>query len=502
MKQQKKQNQIERPPVVVILGHIDHGKSTLLDYIRQTKITANEAGGITQAVGAYEVTKKTKDGKERRLTFIDTPGHEAFVAARERGARIADIAVLVVSVEDGPKPQTLECHKILTELKLPFLIAINKVDKASANVERVKQQLAEKNILLEGYGGQISSVSISAQTGEGVEELLELLLLTADLAGFVGDPKKQAEGFVLESKRDPRTGCLATLIIKDGTLENGDCVVIEGVVSKVRRIKNFLGEDVTSLSFSSPAQIIGFSSAPSIGAGFKSFSCKTDAESYTKTLSQETANVSAKKTDEINEESAEDVIEIPVVIKTDVSGSIEAIKHEVQKLETERIKIKVLTTGAGPVNENDVKLTSGATAPIVLGFNVGVERGAEEAAEKLGATIATFDIIYKLSEWLLEEITRRLPKSATQTLIGQAKILKTFSQVKNKQVIGGQVEEGVIAGGKSFRISRDEKEVGTGKVVNLQQNKEQVRSVAGGNQFGAMVTSQTKIEPGDILEFF
>ncbi len=483
---------IVRPPVVVVMGHIDHGKSTLLDYIRKTNIVAREAGGITQAVSAYEVLH----GKER-ITFLDTPGHEAFTAIRERGARIADIAILVVSAEDGVKPQTLEAYKAILQSKIPFIVAINKIDKPNANIERTKQELAENEILIEGYGGQIPAAEISAKTGDGVPELLDLLLLVAELQTLQGGPTMPASGFILEANLDPKIGISATLIIKNGSLHPSDWIVVDGVLSKVKILRDFLGQAAKELTFSAPAQVIGFSELPPVGASFSTFSDKKSAEQAAE-LEQRSKVAKAARAQ--SSPIGENMIEVPLLIKADVVGSAEAVERELNKLASPRVQLKILAVLVGAVTENDIKLASGSPNSIVLGFNVRVDRAATDLAEKLHIPVQTFDIIYKLSEWLAEEITKRTPKIETEETIGRAKVLKLFGESKGKQVLGGVVTTGLIQPNKPFKIIRREAEIGRGKLVELQEQKLAAKEVLQDHQFGAMVESKVSIAAGDYLE--
>jgi len=325
-----KENIIERPPIIAVMGHIDHGKSALLDYIRKSNVVAGEAGGITQHISAYEVNHKTKNG-EKKITFLDTPGHAAFTAMRLRGANIADIAILIVSAEEGPKPQTLEALESIKKAGIPFAIAINKIDKPGANVEKTKNQLVENEIYIEGYGGDIPFVPISAKTGEGIPELLDTVLLIAEMEELKGDKNKPAEGFVLETKLDPQKGVCATLIIKDGSLKTGSFIVCEDKFASIRTVDNFLGKTLTDASFSSPVQITGFKEVPNVGAEFKIFETKKEAEKNATEYKDVLGSASKKEIQRISGKDEEKVI-IPIVIKADVLGTIEAIQHEINKL--------------------------------------------------------------------------------------------------------------------------------------------------------------------------
>lgn len=491
---------IRRPPVIVVMGHIDHGKTTLLDYIRQTNLVESESGGITQAVGAYEVTRTNEAGQPEKLTFIDTPGHEAFSAMREHGAQIADVAILVVSAEDGVKPQTVESLKTIQAQNLALVVAINKIDKPNARPEQIKQQLAEHDVLLEGYGGTVPNVEISAKTGAGVKELLDLVWLTAELADLKGDPAKVAEGFVLETARDERSGIRATLIVKDGTLRTGDWLVAGRAVSKIKQLKNWSGQTAASLSFSSPAVVIGFSDLPAVGAAFQSFADKNSAAKFAALQTDKSETAVVEKTARLAGNDAKQVVKIPLVVKADVAGALAATLKEINKLETETAKIKLLHQGIGAITENDVKRATADRQSVILGFNVKVETGARRTAERFGIAIVTFPIIYKLSEWLAEELEKRRPKAVEEAVSGRATIIKAFSRDKEKQVVGGAVREGKITVGRTVSIVRRETAIGQGKIIELQKQKLAVKEVAAGQQFGMMLESKITLAAGDVLE--
>jgi translation initiation factor IF-2 len=496
----------ERPPIITIMGHIDHGKSTLLDYIRKSNVVAKEAGGITQHLSAYEVAHTTKEGKTKRITFLDTPGHEAFSNMRSRGASAADIAVLVVSAEDGVKQQTLEALQSIKTAGIPFIVAITKIDKPNANVERVKQDLAEHGIYIEGYGGDIPCIPISAKSGAGVPELLDMMLLVAELAELKGDVNNPARGIVIESSLDSRKGISATLIIEDGTLRKGMFLVAEDSIAPVRIIENFLGEKINEASFSSPVRITGWQKIPTIGAPFKTYASKKEAEEAAQAYSaamrpKVSANRPSTPKGEATEEDIE-IVTIPLIIKTDVVGTLEAIEQEVGKLSTEKVKIKLVHKGVGTISENDVKMVAGSTEPIIIGFHTKVDGNVPPLAERYGAIIRTFDIIYKITEWLAEEVARRTPKVETEEMTGQAEILKVFSKNKNKQVIGGRVTHGSLAVKAIIKIIRRGHEIGRGKILELQRQKLSTDRVIEGNEFGTMIESKIEIARGDVIESF
>ncbi|MEX0917093.1 MAG: translation initiation factor IF-2 [Candidatus Paceibacterota bacterium] len=490
---EKIQDTIERPPVVAIMGHIDHGKSTLLDYIRATKVVEKEAGGITQHISAYEVVHKKESGEEKKITFLDTPGHEAFSKMRSRGGKAADIAILVVSSEDGVKAQTLEALSSIKNAGVPYIVALTKIDKQNANVERVKQNLLENEIYLEGFGGSIPYVPVSSKTGEGIPELLDMLLLVAELEEFKGSPEKLAEGVVIESNRDPKRGIVATLVIKDGTLKSGMFIVAGEALSPVRIFEDFNGESIKEATFSAPVQIVGFDEVPPVGAPFKACHTKKEAEALKGGIERVTSS------EEKNDENKK---VIPLVIKADVLGSLEAIEYELEKMKSDRISLRVLHRGVGAITENDVQILSGSDNGIIAGFGVDADSAAKEYAERLSLPIGTFSIIYELSEWIGKMAKERTPKMKVEELTGVAKIVRTFSAVKEKQVVGGKVQSGVLKVKETVNITRRENKVGTGVILNLQQQRAETKEVSEGQEFGAQIQSKISIAPGDVIEAF
>ncbi len=500
---EKKQNITPRPPVVVVMGHIDHGKSTLLDYIRKTNVVESEAGGITQNISAYEVLHKNEEGKDKKITFLDTPGHEAFSKMRERGALIADIAILVVSAEDGVKPQTIEAWKTITGMKLPCLVAINKIDKPNADIEKTKKELAENEIYLENYGGKIPCVEISAKTGAGMDNLLSLILILAEMENFAGNTEEDASGFVIEADLDSKLGIQATLIIKNGALRKGMFVGVENAICSTRIIQNFKGEMIENASFSSPIRLCGFDKMPKVGALFKSFKHKKDAEKYVENWKNLVVGVPLGTP---TTKSTESKKIIPILLKADVSGSLEAIEKEIAKIkckgEIEGAEFKIVAKGVGPISESDIKNISDGENAVIIGFNVKADKSALEVAEKRGITISFFDIIYKMTEWLEEQMETRRPRVETIETTGRAKIIRAFSRTKERQIIGGKVIEGAIVLNGVVKIIRREFEIGRGKIVNLEKGKVKTSVVEEGLEFGMMIESKIEIAPGDILELF
>ncbi len=488
----------ERPPVVVVMGHIDHGKSTLLDYIRKTNVVDKEAGGITQHISAYEVIHKNEEGKDKKITFLDTPGHEAFSKMRARGAQVADIAILVVSAEDSVKTQTVEALQTIRESKIPFIVAINKIDKPGANPEKTKMDLAEKEVYLEGYGGDVPYVEISAKTGTSVDKLLDLILLVAELQELKGDLNNKASGYVLESHLDPKRGVSATLIIKDGQIKKGMHVVVNDSMTGTRIFENFLGKPVENAGFSSPVRITGWDKIPSVGQMFESFDKKTEAEEAVKLNLEKSKKKSSSREGYMSGE----IKQIPIIIKTDVSGTAEAIEKEMGKLNLENIAFKIIQAGVGDINESDFKMAASDKNSIIVGFNVKADKRAVDMNETVGLPIKIFDTIYKLTEWLAEEIENRRPRVETMEVTGKAKIQKVFSKTKDKQIVGGKVYEGKLISPGKVRVLRRDNEIGEGYISELQHNKARVREVEADNEFGMMIELKIEIAPGDILESY
>jgi len=487
------QNLPKRPPVVVIMGHIDHGKSTLLDFIRKSNIVSGEAGGITQHLGAYEVIHKNDS-----ITFLDTPGHEAFCAIRERGARVADIAILIVSAEDGVKTQTIEALKCIRAEKIPFIVAINKIDKAGANVEHTKQTLAEHEIYVEGYGGDVPVVPISALKGDGIDELLDMVTLVADIADLQADPEKLGEGVVIEAGLDTKKGIYATLLIKDGTLESGMFVVAEDAYSPVRIFENGEGKTIKTATFSSPVRVIGFNKMPTVGSIFKSIKNKKGAEdlanSY-KPLPKE----------KITAQVAEDGVvstTIPLIIKADAIGSLDGIKHELEKIKEQKVIIKIISLGIGNINEGDVKTAQSNPNIIILSFNAKPDAKAKSILERSTVRVESFDVIYNLIEFVRNLVTSKIPKEYVDEPSGVAKVLALFSKIRDKQILGGKVQQGSLIVGSEIKILRRDVEIGRGKIRELQKQKVKASEVTEGFEFGTQIESKTEIALGDKIQGF
>lgn len=483
-----------RPPIVAVMGHIDHGKSSLLDYIRKANVTAGEAGGITQHVSAYEAVHQ-HEGEERRITFLDTPGHEAFRALRARGAAAADVAILVIAAEEGVKPQTLEAFEAITEANTPFVVAFTKIDKPGADIEKARISALENGIYLEGLGGSIPFTGVSSKSGEGISDLLDLVLLTAELAELTADPEAPAEGFVLESSRDPKRGIGATLIMKNGTLPVGSFVIAGPALAPVRFIEDFTGARITSALPSQPVRISGWSALPPAGTPFSSTKVKKEAEELA------LLGVEANPAHTQERQAADGKTILPLIVKTDVTGSILAIKHELAKIEHERVTIRIVQEGIGAISENDVKAAA-AGSGFVIGFNVGIDSAARDAAERMHVSIDTFSIIYDLKERIEELVKDRAPRITVEEILGEAKILKAFSTAGIKQVLGARWNSGVLTVGDQVKIDRRGLHIGNAKLTNLQVARADVNEIKVEGEFGLQIESKHEAAAGDTLIAF
>jgi len=503
-----------RQPVVVVMGHIDHGKSTLLDYIRKTNVVAGEAGGITQSIGAYEAVIAHPEG-ERRITFIDTPGHEAFSDIRERGAAAADVAILIVSAEDGVKPQTVEALKCIVVAKLPYVVAINKIDKPGADIERTKQTLAENEIYIEGYGGDVPVAQISAVTGTGIPDLLDMIYLLADMEDLASDPAASATGSVIEADLDKKKGIAATLIVDNGSLKKGSFIATATAFAPVRILENFKGVQEAEIGAGRPARVVGWSDLPAVGSSFTTFASKKDAERYTsegilKKRAAENKNTIAisKPAESAGMDKNGDAVEIktvtiPLIIRADSSGSLDGIHHELNKVKFDHIKIQIIDEGIGEINEKDAKTALSDPDSIILGFNVPIDVQAAGVIERSSLNARTFKIIYELTDFVRGVAAERKPKEYMDEKLGEAKVLAIFGQGREKQIIGGKVETGSMKKGGEVKVLRRGGEIGRGKIRELQQNKAKADEVREGYEFGALLSDiKVSLAVGDRLETF
>ncbi len=481
---------IPRPPVVVVLGHIDHGKSSLLQSIKElgVSITEKEAGGITQHIGAYQAEK---DGK--KITFIDTPGHEAFSAMRSRGAKVADIAILVIDAAEGIRPQTKEAISHIKKAQIPFIVALNKIDKPEANPEKVKGELQKEGILVEDSGGKIPQVLTSAKTGQGINELLELIILLAEMEKLKADIQKQGEGVVIESYLDTQRGPTATLILSQGILKVDDIIGTPTAVGKIKILENFQGKTIEKVLPAEPAIVVGFETVPRVGENFKVFSAIENAREYLQVEKKApTSNL------DMGVEVGSEQRILNLILKTDVLGSVEALEEVLKNLPQEKVILRILKSEAGEINESDVKLAKSARATI-LGFRVKSNPAAKQLAEREKIKIANFEIIYDLVEEVRKLMERIMEPEAFRQDLGKLKVLAVFLTEKNRQIIGGKVTEGEIKKGVRTELFRGEALLGLGKVINLQRNKKDIERIGKGEECGILYEGDAKAEEGDVL---
>ena len=487
MLKKKTKNLIFRPPIVVILGHIDHGKSSLLEAIKDFKITKKESGGITQHIGAYQVEHQNK-----KITFIDTPGHEAFFQMRSRGAKVADIAILVIDTAEGVKAQTKEAISHIKTTKLPLIIALNKIDKPEADPEKVKRELSKEDILVESMGGKVPCLEVSAKTGQGISELLDLILLVAEMEELTADFQKSGQGVVIESYLDNLRGPTATLVLTDGNLKVGDMVGTHSAFVKIKSLENFQNNSIKQAFPSEPVIIFGFNQVPKQGEEFKVFS---DLESAQKHLA-----VVEKKPLEVLEVSEEQRI-LNIILKTDVAGSIEVIEEILKNLPQEKVILRIIKSEVGNINESDLKIAKGRKV-LILGFRVKIDTAAKKIAEREKVKIMTFDIIYNLKEEIRKFMEKITKSEQVRIDLGKLKVLAKFLAEKSRQIIGGKVIEGEIKKGSLIEVFRNEEKIGRGKMINLQKNKKDVSLVPKGEECGILYEGDVSVEQDDILQFY
>ncbi len=485
-----------RPPVVTVLGHVDHGKTTLLDAIRQTNVAAGEFGGITQHIGAYQVERGG-----RRITFIDTPGHEAFTALRARGAQVTDIAVLVVAADDGVMPQTVEAINHAKAAGVPIVVAINKVDLPQANPERVKQQLAELGLVPEEWGGDVVMVPVSARTGQGLDELLEMILLVADLHDLRADPQKPARGTVLEARLDRGRGPVATVLVQEGTLRVGDAVVVGEVHGKVRAMTNDRGHRVQEAVPSTPVEVVGLSDVPTAGDLLEVVADERAAKALAEERRERRRDAELTQARKGSLEDLVEVRELRLVVKADVHGSLEAILGALERLETEEVKINVLHAGVGAVTESDVMLAAASRAT-VLGFNVRPDPAARRLADQEGVDIRLYRIIYEALDDVRNLVRGLAAPKVAEVVLGRAEVRRIFHISRVGTVAGCYVVEGRIPRSAQVRLVRDGAVVYEGRLASLRRFKDDVREVASGFECGVVLENFHDIKEGDVIEAY
>jgi len=503
-----------RPPVVVVLGHVDHGKSSLLEAIKNFKITSKESGGITQHIGAYEVemngskeTLRKAQGDftaNRKITFIDTPGHEAFSAMRARGAEVADIALLVVDATQSVQPQTKEAIMAIKRAEIPMIVVLNKIDLPNANPEKIKGELSKIDISVESYGGTIPSVEVSAKEKTGIDELLEVILLVADLQDLKSETDVPAEGLIIESYMDGSRGPIATAIIKKGILKPKDIIATDLALAKVRSIKDFQENEIKEALPSRPVIILGFEKVPAVGEKFKSY--KTEKEAMEKI-----------KKEEPKREIGNTVLDLSgdkkvsnIILKGDVFGSLEAIEGMLKNLPQDKAVLRILKSEVGEINETDARLAEISKAEII-GFRVKISpsvmkfmknpsAGSGQAGNKV--RIKTFDIIYELIQNVRYGLEKTLELEVIRTDVGKLRTILVFWGEKNRQIVGGKITEGELKRGSKLEVFRQDQKIGTGKIVNLQRDKKDIDKLSKGDEAGILFEGNVKIEKGDILVAF
>ncbi|MDY3035219.1 MAG: translation initiation factor IF-2 [Absicoccus sp.] len=493
---------VSRPPVVTIMGHVDHGKTTLLDTIRNTNVTGDEFGGITQHIGAYQVQVG-----DRKVTFLDTPGHEAFTAMRARGAQVTDIVIIVVAADDGVMPQTKEAVDHAKAANVPIVVAVNKIDKPGANPDRVMSEMAELGVMPEEWGGETIFQKVSAKTGEGVHELLETMLLVADMQELKANPNTNASGTVIEAKLDKGRGPVASLLVQRGTLHAGDSVVVGTAYGRIRKMTNDKGKEIKSAGPSMPVEIIGLNEVPRASDVFMAYDTYKQAQSIAQTreekqIEKERNASSAMSLEDLARKiSEEDMKEINVIIKADVQGSAEALAASMEKLEVDTVKVNVIRSTVGTISESDIMLASASNA-IIYGFNIRPTAAIRKKAEEEGVEIRLHNIIYKALEELEGAMKGMLAPVYEEVVIGQAEVRETYRASKVGTIAGCKVTDGVAKRDAKVRLIRDGIVIYDGKLGSLQRFKDAVKEVQTGYECGMTIENFNDIKVGDIFELY
>jgi len=493
---------VPRPPVVTVMGHVDHGKTSLLDAIRQTNVVAEEAGGITQRIGAYQA-----EAQGRKITFIDTPGHEAFTMMRARGAKVTDVVVLVVAADDGVMPQTVEAINHARAAKVPMVVAINKIDKPDAQPERVKRQLADLGLVPEAWGGDTVMVEVSAKQGTNLDLLLEMILLVADLQGLKANPKRLATGTVLEAKLDRGRGPVATLLVQNGTLRVGDAFILGSICGKVRAMIDDRGRQISAAPPATPVEVLGLEDVPEVGDRLQvtEDTLKARQIAFHRLAKRREAALakSARLTlEQLHEQlAAGEVKELPLIVKADVQGSVEVLADTLNKLSTEKVKVKIIHQGAGAVTESDVLLASASNA-VVIGFNVRPERKATELAQLEKVDVRLYTVIYDVTEEIKKAMMGLLAAVVKETVLGHAEVRETFRISGVGTVAGCYLQDGKITREARVRLLRDNVVIYEGRVRSLRRFKEDVEEVRSGLECGVALENFNDVKVGDIIEVF
>lgn len=489
-----------RPPVVTVMGHVDHGKTRLLDAIRHTNVMGGEVGGITQHIGAYQV-----EVNGQKITFLDTPGHEAFTAMRARGAQVTDIAILVVAADDGVMPQTLEAINHAKAASVPIVVAITKVDKPEANPDRIKQQLAEAGLVVEEWGGETIAVEVSARENKNIDKLLENLLIVAEMEELKADPHKPAEGVVIEANMDKSKGALATVLVHNGTLRVGDIIVVGDSFGKIKAMFNSDAKQVRKAEPATPVEILGLPVVPSAGDNFSVAAGEAQARALVEKRKskggQKQSSPAVTLTNIKEQVSAGHVKELNVILKADVQGSIEPIKSSLEQLSTDELKVRVLHSGTGIITENDIMLAL-ASKGIIIGFNSTPDAGAKRLAEREGISIRSYGVIYQIIDDVNNALKGLLTPSQTEVISGRAEVRQVFPASKKQNAAGSYVIEGKLNRGSSLRVKRKNKVVIESVAESLRRFKEDVTEVATGYECGVVVKGFDDFQVGDVLEFY
>lgn len=498
-----------RAPVVTMMGHVDHGKTSLLDRIRRSRVAEREAGGITQHIGAYKVLQPTPDGSgESEIVFLDTPGHEAFTSMRARGAKITDIIVLVVAADDGVMPQTLEAINHARAAGDPLVVAVNKVDKPGANPDRVLQQLAEHEVLVEQFGGDVVAVQVSAKTGDGIDDLLEMILLVAEVQELKADPDRPASGTVLEAKLDKSRGPVATVLVQNGTLSIGDVFVVGSSTGRVRALFDENNQRVDKAGPATPVVVMSFDDVPQAGDMLQVFADEQKARQIAlyrqdKVREEEQARRAAAPTIERLHAMIQqgEVNEVPLVVKADVQGSSEVLVHALERLSTEEVQVRVIHSGTGAITENDILLASASRA-IVIGFNVRPERGVLEIAEREGVDVRLHTVIYKVTEEIEQAMLATLSPVEKEVYLGRAEVRDTFKVPKIGTIAGCYVIDGEVRRDAKVRLLRDNVVIHEGRISSLRRFKDDAKAVRQGFECGIGLERYQDIKLGDEIEAF
>ena len=489
-----------RPPVITVMGHVDHGKTTLLDYIRKSHVAAGEAGGITQAIGAYQI-----DYNGSKITFIDTPGHAAFTAMRARGASVTDIVIIVVAADDGVMPQTKEAVEHAISAGVPIVVAVNKMDKPSANPDKIMQEMAELNLTPEAWGGNIPFVNISAVTGVGIDSLLDTVLAIAEVSELKANPNRYAIGTVIETRADKALGSVASILIQNGTLRLGDPIVAGTVYGRIRTLKNDQGVNIISAGPSTPVEITGLNGSPAAGDKFMAFESEKEAKEIAEKREMEAKNQKQKKEvvsfDDLFNKIKGGAKEIKVVLKCDVRGSEEAVKSALEKLSTDEVKIKVIRSGIGGITESDVILANASDA-VVIGFNVVPSNITKDVAKEYGVEIRLYQIIYKLVEEMELAMKGMLDPEYEEKVLGTASIKRMFKFSKVGSIAGCIVTSGIIKNKAQVRVIRDGVIIYDGIIASLQREKDTVKEVKNGLECGITIENFNDLKEGDIFEVY